>query len=200
VLRVDHFRGFVSYWAVPEADLDAAGGRWQRGPGSALFAAATAELGPLALIVEDLGAISPAVEALRERLGYPGMAVLQFAFGGGPTNRHRPENITEQSVVYTGTHDMDTACGWWSTLDPAAQASSGLDPAEPNWSLIELALGSRASLALIPAQDVLGLGSQARMNRPGTTEGNWSWRLEPGALTPALARRLRALTEAAHRR
>lgn len=200
VLRVDHFRGFVSYWAVPEGDLDATAGRWQRGPGGALFEAATAKLGPLALIVEDLGAISPPVEALRERLGYPGMAVLQFAFGGYPRNRHRPENITEDCVVFTGTHDMDTACGWWSTLDPAVQASSGLDPAEPNWSLIELALGSHASLALIPAQDVLGLGSQARMNRPGTTEGNWSWRLEPGALTPALARRLRALTHAAGRR
>lgn len=199
VLRVDHFRAFVAYWAVPEGDLDASAGRWQRGPGEALFRAATSALEPLPLIVEDLGVISPAVERLRERLGYLGMAVLQFAFDGYHDKQHRPENFTEQVVVYTGTHDMDTACGWWAQLDPALRAASGLDPSRPNWSLIELALGSGAGVSLFPVQDLLGLGSEARFNLPGTTRGNWSWRLEAGALTPALARQLGVLTEASGR-
>jgi 4-alpha-glucanotransferase len=199
LVRVDHFRGFVSYWAVPEGAADAAGGRWQRGPGAALFAAARVEFGELPLVLEDLGVITPPVARLRDELGLPGMAVLQFGFDGDPRSPHRPENFGERLVVYTGTHDTDTALGWWRRLSAEERAASGLDPAEPNWSLIELALGSRASIAILPAQDVLGLGSDARMNSPGTTEGNWSWSLEPGALTGALAARLRALAGASGR-
>ncbi len=195
VNRIDHFRGLVAYWSVPARARNARAGRWRRGPGAALFAAARAELGELALIAEDLGVITPPVERLRLALGVPGMAVLQFGFGGGRANPHRPENLSELLVVYTGTHDTQTAVGWWDALSPAARAATGLDPAEPNWSLIELALASRAALAMFPAQDVLGLGDEARMNRPGTTVGNWSWRLEEGALTGALAARLRAATE-----
>ena len=199
VLRIDHFRGFVAYWAVPASAPDARAGRWQRGPGAAPFRAAAAALGGLPLIVEDLGVITPAVYRLRDRLGLPGMAVLQFGFDGSPGNPHDPANFGTRLVVYTGTHDTDTALGWWRSLGAAQRARTGLDPREPHWSLIERALRSRASLAVVPAQDVLGLGSGARMNRPGTTRGNWRWRLEPDALTPALAARLRELTTASGR-
>jgi 4-alpha-glucanotransferase len=125
--------------------------------------------------------------------------VLQFGFEGGARNPHRPENHRERAVVYTGTHDTNTAVGWWRSLSVEQQAATGLDPSEPHWSLIRLALGSRAQLAILPAQDVLGLGSEARMNRPGEVEGNWAWRLEPGSLTEELAARLRRETRAAAR-
>jgi 4-alpha-glucanotransferase len=199
VVRVDHFRGFVSYWAVPERAATAAAGRWQRGPGIAPFRAAEAELGELPLIAEDLGVITPAVTRLRDELGLAGMAVLQFGFDRNPRNPHRPGNVGERLVVYTGTHDTDTTVGWWRSLSPRARTASGLDPADPHWSLISLALETRANTAITPAQDVLGLGSEARMNRPGTRRGNWRWRLEPGALDDALAQRLRALTAATGR-
>ena len=197
--RVDHFRGFVAYWSVPEGARSARVGRWRRGPGAALFNAARAELGELPLIAEDLGVITPPVARLRDELGLPGTVVLQFAFDGNPRNPHLPRNHREQLVVCTGTHDTDTALGWWSSLSARARAATGLDPAEPHWGLIELALGSHASLAILPAQDVLGLDSSARMNRPGSTTGNWRWRLEPGQPTDELARRLRAATAAGRR-
>jgi 4-alpha-glucanotransferase len=193
--RIDHFRGFVAYWAVPKGARTARQGRWRRGPGISLFRAAEGELGPLPVVAEDLGVITPAVTRLRDELGFPGMYVLQFGLGGGPRNPHRPENHPENGVVYTGTHDTDTALGWWRSLSPAARTESGLDPGEQHWSLIELALSSRAHLAIVPAQDVLGLGSEARMNRPGEREGNWAWQLEPGQLTEQLAGRLRGLSE-----
>jgi 4-alpha-glucanotransferase len=193
--RIDHFRGFVAYWSVPARARTARAGRWRRGPGAAVFDAARRELGALPLIAEDLGVITPPVARLRRQLGLPGMAVLLFGFGGGRDNPHRPSNHSEQLVVYTGTHDTETARGWWDSLAPKARAATGLDPAEPHWSLIELALASRAALAILPAQDVLGLGSEARMNRPGIPEGNWRWRLAEGALTGALAARLRGATE-----
>jgi 4-alpha-glucanotransferase len=192
--RIDHFRGLVAYWSVPARARSARAGHWRRGPGRALFDAAQRELGPLSLIAEDLGVITPPVERLRLELGLPGMVVLQFGFGGGPRNPHRPENHVELLVVYTGTHDTDTAVGWWTSLSPRERAASGLDPAEPHWSLIELAEASPAVLSIVPAQDVLGLGSEARMNRPGLDQGNWGWRLEQGQLTDALAARLREAT------
>jgi 4-alpha-glucanotransferase len=188
--RIDHFRGLVAYWSVPARARTARAGRWRRGPGRAPFEAAQRELGALSLIAEDLGVITPPVKRLRLELGLPGMVVLLFGFGGGARNPHRPENHVELLVVYTGTHDTDTAVGWWDSLSPRARATSGLDPAEPHWSLIELAQASPAVLSIVPAQDVLGLGSEARMNRPGLTKGNWGWRLEQGQLTDALAARL----------
>jgi 4-alpha-glucanotransferase len=197
--RIDHFRGFVSYWAVREGLKTARKGRWRRGPGRDLFRAAEAALGPLPVIAEDLGVITPQVTALRKELGYPGMVVLHWAFGEDPRSPHRPENHEEDAVVYTGTHDTNTTVGWWDEQSPAFRRRTGLDPTEPNWGLIELALASRARLALIPAQDVIGLGAEGRMNRPGTVEGNWSWQLEPGQLTAKHARRLRAATEASGR-
>ena len=197
--RVDHFRGFVAYWSVPSGARTARSGRWRRGPGAALFEAMRDELGGLPLIAEDLGVITPRVGQVRDELGLPGTAVLQFAFDGNPRNPHLPANHREHLVVYTGTHDMDTAPGWWSSLSSRQRTATGLNPADPAWSLLELALGSRAALAIIPAQDVLGLDSSSRMNRPGTTTGNWRWRLEPGQLTDELAGRLRAATSASMR-
>jgi 4-alpha-glucanotransferase len=193
--RIDHFRGFVSYWAIPARNSTAKRGRWRPGPGAELFRAVEHELGDLALIAEDLGHITPPVHRLRDELGLPGMVVLLWAFRRRPGNPHALANHRASSVAYTSTHDTDTAVGWFTQLRPHERAATGLDPSEPHWGLIELAYGSRAALAIVPAQDVLGLGSEARMNRPGRSQGNWRWRLESGALTPALANRLRGLAE-----
>jgi len=205
--RIDHFRGFVAYWSVPAGSRTARAGHWQRGPGRAVFDAALRELGRLPLIAEDLGVITPPVERLRDELGLPGMCVLQFGFD--PHDRrspHRLEHHRENSVVYTGTHDHDTLRGWYESLSAAVRAEvdgelhrRGLLERRRWWGLIALALSSPARLAIMQAQDVLGLGSEARMNAPARAAGNWSWQLERGALTPALARRLRELTEAAGR-
>jgi 4-alpha-glucanotransferase len=193
--RVDHFRGFVSYWAIPARNSTAKSGRWRPGPGAELFHAVEGELGHLPVIAEDLGHITPPVYRLRDELGLPGMVVLLWAFRRRRRNPHRLEEHRRNSVVYTSTHDTDTAAGWFSSLPPGQRAATGLDPRDPSWALIELAYSSSAALAIAPAQDVLGLGSDARMNRPGMTHGNWSWRLDRGALTPALARRLCRLAE-----
>lgn len=197
--RIDHFRGFVAYWAVPVEAPTARAGSWRRGPGRALFDAVAAELGALPLIAEDLGVITAPVERLRDELGLPGMHVLQFGFDGGRRNPHRPERHRENGVVYTGTHDNDTARGWWDSLTRAQRARTGLDPRDPAWSLVELALSSPCRLSVVPAQDLLGLGAEARMNVPGREAGNWRWRLEPGQLTDGLAERLRSATRAAGR-
>jgi 4-alpha-glucanotransferase len=193
--RIDHFRGFVSYWAIPARNATAKAGHWRPGPGAELFRAVEDELGDLPLIAEDLGHITPPVRRLRDELGLPGMVVLLWAFRRARGNPHALENHRRNSVAYTSTHDTDTAAGWFAGLRPSERAATGLDPSEPQWGLIELAYSSRAALAIVPAQDVLGLGSDARMNRPGRATGNWSWRLGRGALTPALARRLRGLAE-----
>jgi 4-alpha-glucanotransferase len=195
VSRIDHFRGFVSYWAIPEKHKSAKHGHWRRGPGIELFRA----VGDLPLIAEDLGVITPPVYALRDELGLPGMAVLLWASGRSRTNPHEPRNHRENQVVYTSTHDTDTAAGWFASLKKKEREATGLDPAEPHWGLIEMAEGSRANLAIVPAQDVLGLGSEARMNRPGEVEGNWSWQLQPGELTDEHAARLRELAVSAGR-
>jgi 4-alpha-glucanotransferase len=201
--RIDHFRGFAAYWAVPRGAPDARGGRWVRGPGRAVFDAARASLPRLPLIAEDLGVITPAVTQLRESLGLPGMAVLQFGFDlEHPKSVHNLENMRADRVLYTGTHDNDTLRGWLSSLDAdrlAAVRACGIGGREPWWSLIELALSAKPRLCMLQAQDVLGLGSEARMNMPGTAGGQWRWQLRPGQLTPALARRLRALTAASGR-
>ena len=183
--RIDHFRGFASFWAIPAGETDARTGKWLPGPGEAPFRAAERELGPLPVIAEDLGLITPDVEELRDRLGFPGMVVLLWALGGPPDNPHRLKNHREQQVVYTSTHDTETLAG----------AFPGRDP----WKLIQLAMCSRAALCMLPLQDVLGLGNDARMNRPGEKLGNWSWRLEPGQLTDELARRLSAATTGSRR-
>lgn len=205
--RIDHFRGFVAYWAVPAGSRTARSGSWKRGPGRAVFDAAARELGSLPMVVEDLGVITPAVERLRDELGLPGMLVLQFGFDpNDPHGPHRLENHREDRVVYTGTHDHDTLRGWYEGLDgdqrdavERALRERGFTDRQRWWGLIRLALSSPARLAFMQAQDVLGLGSEARMNSPSRAAGNWRWQLEPRALTPTLARRLRAATEDAGR-
>jgi 4-alpha-glucanotransferase len=206
--RLDHFRGFVSYWAVPAGDPDARGGRWRRGPGRALFDAFRQELGDqLPLVAEDLGVITPAVARLRDSLGLPGMVVLQFGFDGAwRSSPHWPGNHVAASWAYTGTHDHDTVAGWYGSIDDEVRERvdaqcrhAGVWEPEPWWRLIRLCLSSQASVAMMQAQDLLGLGSEARMNFPGRRGGNWRWQLQPGALTPALARRLREATAASGR-
>ncbi len=204
LLRLDHFRGFAGYWAIPGDAPTAETGEWLPGPGAALFRAAQAALGPLPIIAEDLGVITPDVVALRDEFGFPGMRVLQFAFGGDASNYDLPHNYVPHSVVYTGTHDNDTAAGWFAAATPelrrhllAYAASSG---AEPVWDLIRLAWASVADLAIMPLQDVLELDSAARMNLPGKSGGNWQWRLLEGQFTPAHIARLAALTELYGRR
>jgi 4-alpha-glucanotransferase len=194
VVRVDHFRGFESYWEVPADEDTAIKGEWRAGPGRKLFDAVRGELGGLPLVAEDLGIITPEVEALRDDLDLPGMRVLQFAFGGDdPRNPHLPRNYVHNAVAYTGTHDNDTVLGWYADADRAAR--SAVDEAvgtgsEMHWRLIEAVMRSEAGWAIVPVQDVLGLGGQARMNTPGVAEGNWAWRLRAGELTPTLAARL----------
>ncbi|HEV7720120.1 MAG TPA: 4-alpha-glucanotransferase [Iamia sp.] len=206
--RIDHFRAFTAYWAVPESCPTAVEGRWVRGPGRAVFDAATSALGPLPVIAEDLGVITEPVRRLRDDLGFPGMAVVQFGFDGDPPNEHHPSRHREHQVAYSGTHDNDTARGWWTGLPPAAQdrvrsaaraAEVEVDDRRPWWTIVDLALSSPARLAVVPLQDVLGLGSEARMNTPGTDAGNWSWRAPREDLTPALARRLRSSVESSGR-
>lgn len=197
VARIDHFRGFQACWEIRADHPTAERGRWAPGPGIAVFDAARRTLGELPLIVEDLGVITPEVVTLRENLGYPGMKVLQFAFDSGPSNPFLPHNFEANVVVYTGTHDNDTTLGWFRTLSDAERAYAlrylGADGRNISWELIRLALASVADTAIVPVQDVLGLGAEARMNFPGRAEGNWQWRLAPGQLTDAHAERLAEL-------
>ena len=209
--RIDHFRGLVAYWAVPEGAPNAASGSWKRGPGRAFFEVVEGALGPFELglpfVAEDLGVITPPVERLRDSLGLPGMIVLQFGFDPhDPHNPHDPANHAANRIVYTGTHDTDTARGWYESLTPerresvdASLSSYGIAEKEAWWGLIHLAQRSPARVAMMQAQDVLGLGSEARMNDPARAGGSWRWELGERALTPALARRLRAATEAGGR-
>jgi 4-alpha-glucanotransferase len=203
--RLDHFRGLVAYWSVPDGAADARGGTWRRGPGRAPLEAARRELRRLPLIAEDLGVITPAVQRLRDDLALPGMLVLQFGFDpDDPHGPHRLEHHRRRALIYTATHDSDTVVGWYETL-PAAQrravdaALEPYDDREPWWRFIRLAASSPAQVAMVQAQDVLGLGSSARMNIPGRATGSWRWRMAPGALTPALARRLRDVAQEAGR-
>ena len=218
--RIDHFRGLVSYWAVPEGARTAVDGTWHRGPGLGLFRAIERSLtgvqvapdwsGPLSLslVAEDLGVITEPVERLRRSLGMPGMLVIQFGLDPEePTSPHRLENHTQDRIVYTATHDQDTARGWVESLPPSQRtfvdrelARHGFaDRREPWWGLIRLTFSSPARVAIVQAQDVLGLGSDARMNLPGSATGSWRWRMAPGALTPALGAQLREATAEAGR-
>ena len=197
--RIDHFRGLVAYWAVPAGRRTARTGRWRTAPGRDMLLTVRRELGELPVIAEDLGVITPAVNKLRDDLALPGMVVMQWAFDGGRSNPHVLAHHRENQVVYASTHDTDTTAGWYRSLPRRHPAVAALDSRDPSWSMLELTYDSRASLAMVPAQDVLGLGSDGRMNTPGTEYGNWQWRLRRGQLTPKLAKRLRALAEASGR-
>ena len=199
IVRVDHFRGFAAYWEIPAHEPTAIHGRWMPGPGRALFDAIRESLGDLPLVAEDLGFITPEVHELRRSIGVPGMKILQFAFTQ-INSPHLPHCYEPATVVYTGTHDNDTARGWFTNASPqerlVAETYLGVDGHGPiEWALIRAAYTSVAQTAIVPVQDVLGLGSEARMNRPGDGTANWSWRLRPGSLKLEHAERLRRLAE-----
>jgi 4-alpha-glucanotransferase len=194
-IRLDHFRGFKKYWEIPAGCATAEKGRWMDGPGDRFFQALRDALGKIPFIAEDLGLITPEVHALRDRWEFPGMRVLQFAFGNQLSdNPHKPYNFVRNCVVYTGTHDNDTSAGWFSLKDDEREYAlryMGGDEKDAVWDFIRLALSSAADTAIVPMQDVLGLGSEARMNLPGTTVNNWRWRMRDDQLKPELASRLR---------
>lgn len=200
VVRIDHFRGLAAGWVVPAGDETARGGRWERAPGHALFEAIEAALGHLPIVVEDLGIITPDVHELRQELGLQGMKVLQFAFDGDPDNAYLPHNYERDCVVYTGTHDNQTTIGWFQSCSEGErqqiQTYLGSDGSDIAWDFIRLAFESVADLAIVPLQDVMRLGDEARMNRPGIAFGNWKWRYLSHQLNDGLARGLRELSGA----
>jgi 4-alpha-glucanotransferase len=209
MVRLDHFRGFEAFWEVPANAATAQGGRWVKGPGAELFEAAERELKDLPFVAENLGVITPEVEALRKRFGFPGMSLLQFAFGNDPQGpSFRPHNYSRELAAYTGGHDNDTTVGWWTSSGVGESTRSGDDIREErafarayldfedepvNWVFVRAVLASVAELAIVPLQDVLGLGGEARMNLPGTIGGNWKWRFRRGALNADKAQKLREL-------
>ncbi len=199
LIRIDHFRGFAACWEVPYAEKTAIKGRWQPGPGESLFSSLAAALGELPIVAEDLGVITPDVEALRDGFSFPGMKILQFAFGSGPDNPYLPHNHVRNSVIYTGTHDNDTTLGWFSALSAREkkQVLRYLDRSADTivWELIRTASASVADTCILPLQDLLELPGDARMNLPGVAGGNWSWRFNDGVLTAKHAKRLFGLTE-----
>jgi 4-alpha-glucanotransferase len=210
LVRLDHFRGFEAYWEVPATASTAAEGKWVQGPGAELFRVLQAELKELPFVAENLGVITPGVEALRNGFGFPGMSLLQFAFGNDPQGpSFRPHNYSRELVAYTGGHDNDTTLGWWRSLGVGESTRSeadirkehdftraylGFQNEEVNWVFIRAVLASVANTAIVPLQDVLGLGSGARMNLPGTVSGNWGWRYKADSLTTEVRERLLALT------
>ncbi|MGD0339570.1 MAG: 4-alpha-glucanotransferase [Bacteroidota bacterium] len=199
IIRIDHFRGFEAYWEIPAKEKTARIGRWVKGPGENLFKAVKRELGTLPIIAEDLGVITPEVVALREKFGFPGMKVLQFAFSTGPEDNFLPHTHEKNYVVFTGTHDNDTTLGWYDKATEQerdfVKRYCGTDGQEINWDLIKLALQSVADIAVIPLQDVIGLGSDGRMNFPGTIEGNWEWRFTWDKIESRATNKLYKLTE-----
>jgi len=203
LVRIDHFRGLAACWAIPSHLPDGRGGSWIPSPGDALLNAVESRLGRFGLIAEDLGIITPDVDALRMRHAIPGMKVLQFAFGSDSRNPHLPSNVTPDTVIYTGTHDNDTTVGWFRQAPSqdrhAFLSMAGTDGSRPALDLMRIAMESRAWLAVTPLQDILELGNEARMNLPGTTEGNWTWRARGSALTKELAEGLAGFTRATGR-
>jgi 4-alpha-glucanotransferase len=213
MIRLDHFRGFEAYWEVPASEPTAVNGRWVQGPGAALFEAVEKALGRLPIVAENLGFITPEVEALRKRFGFPGMSILQFAFGTDPQARtFRPHTYPRNLVAYTGTHDNDTTVGWWTSRGTGDSTRSAEEvrrerefarrylgaekagPGELHWVFIRALLASVADTVIVPLQDVLGLGSEARMNQPATWGNNWRWRYKAEMLTEEVQERLREMT------
>ena len=199
VTRIDHFRGFDAYWAVERGQETAMYGEWIKAPGTALLDLINQKFGDLPIIAEDLGVITPEVVALRDRYEFPGMKILQFAFGAGPGDPFLPFNYDRNCVVYTGTHDNDTTVGWFNQLsnyerDEVLRYLGCIDPQGIHWSLIRMGWISIANMAIVPFQDLLGLGTDARMNFPGKPEGNWGWRYRPEALNREVGDRLKSMT------
>ena len=199
IIRIDHFRGFEAYWAVPYGDDTAINGQWEPGPGIDLFNAIKSQLGELPIIAEDLGLMTQGVIDLREATGFPGMKILGFAFDSGEENDYLPHTYTKNCVVYTGTHDNDTLIGWFQKAKEedrqfARDYLNSRSDDEIHWDAIRGAWSSVANMAISPVQDFLGLGSEARINTPGVAAGNWQWRLRHGVLTDELAERIAKLT------
>ena len=209
IARIDHFRGFAACWEIPGGDKTAERGQWVAAPGRELFTAIRNALGEIPIIAEDLGVITPDVVALREEFGFPGMCILQFGFGGDTTNTDLPHNYVRNVAAYTGTHDNDTTVGWFKSV--AGEGSTrtaeqitrehdfclnylNTDGHEIHWDFIRGVWASVANTAIVPLQDLLGLGTEARMNLPNSTSGNWSWRYQSGVLTPQIRERLKKLT------
>ena len=200
LIRIDHFRGFQAFWAIKQGDTTAINGNWIQAPGDIFFKVLRDKLGSLPIIAEDLGEITPEVEALRDQFEFPGMKVLQFAFGSDGDKRFLPFNYERNFVVYTGTHDNDTTVGWFNQLSAQNRAAvlsyfNYTSPQRIHWDLIRLAHSSVANQAIVPLQDILGLGTEARMNFPGKELGNWGWRYQPTALTQEISDRLKIITE-----
>jgi 4-alpha-glucanotransferase len=211
MIRLDHFRGFEAYWEIPAGEATAITGKWVKGPGGPLFEVLEGALGKLPIIAENLGVITPEVEALREQFGFPGMAILQFAFGNDPqAPDFKPHNYQHHLVAYTGTHDNDTVVGWWSSTAGTdstrtlaevekemeyARRYLNTDGRGINWVMIRAAMASVADMVLFPLQDVLGIGSEGRMNLPGSSSRNWRWRFRADALSPAITERLKQLAQ-----
>ncbi|MDO9080295.1 MAG: 4-alpha-glucanotransferase, partial [Desulfuromonadales bacterium] len=198
LIRIDHFRGFAASWSIPAAEPTAVHGHWEPVPGQEFFTAATACLGALPVIAEDLGYITPDVEALRDHFGYPGMKILHFAFGGGADNPYLPHNYQHNCVVYSGTHDNDTTAGWWQQLGEeeryAVARYLGRQVDDPVAEILRLAAASVSRLCIFPLQDLLKLDSSARFNRPGAPHGNWQWRWSGDFLSPSAGEFLKELT------
>jgi 4-alpha-glucanotransferase len=194
IVRIDHFRGFAGYWEIPATEPTAIHGRWVPGPGEALFKAIAKALGPMPIIAEDLGVITPDVDALRRRFAFPGMRILQFAFGDDAGNRFLPHHHEPDTVVYTGTHDNDTVAGWWCTAGDAerhfARGYLGTDGHDMPWTMIRSAMASVADTAIHPMQDILALPTECRMNFPGQESGWWTWRFQWNQVHPWHAERL----------
>ena len=203
IIRVDHFRGFAGYWAVPAGETTAQKGAWQTAYGKELFTSIRHTMGELPIVAEDLGIITPDVVELRDHFGFPGMKILQFAFDNGMTNPYLPHNYPRNCLVYTGTHDNDTTAGWYASLDEnqrhTLRTYLQCTDADMPWALIKAAWLSRADIAIAPMQDFLALGTPARMNTPGVASGNWQWRLDANALTHELAHKVRDITWQAKR-
>ena len=199
VVRIDHFRGFDAYWEIPAAEPTAVVGRWVKGPGAAFFDAMRETLGDLPIIAEDLGVITPAVQELRDQFAFPGMKILQFAFGGERNSGFLPHNFGRNCVVYTGTHDNETTLGWYRNAGPDEQDHvrryAGRDGSDIAWDMIRLAYASVADTAVAPLQDLMSLGNEARMNFPGRTGGWWTWRYRAEMLNDAMAQRLAEITD-----
>ncbi|MCP5096343.1 MAG: 4-alpha-glucanotransferase [Chloroflexi bacterium] len=198
IVRIDHFRGFDAYWEIPASEPTAMVGRWVKGPGAAFFTAMQAQLGDLPLIAEDLGVITPSVEALRDHFDFPGMKVLQFAFGGERNSNFLPHHFVPNCVVYPGTHDNETTIGWYRNANEWEQDHARRYMSIPGndiaWDMLRLAWSSVADMAVVPLQDILSLGNEARMNFPGKVGGYWRWRYQPYMLQENFGQRLHELT------
>ena len=198
-IRIDHFRGFEAYWAVPQGEETALNGEWIKAPGEEFFEVLNQKLGKLPILAEDLGVITPEVEALRDRFEFPGMKILQFGFGSDPGNPYLPFNYVRNCLVYTGTHDNNTTIGWFESLNDYERGNfvnylGCISPDGVHWDLIRLALSSIANLSIVPLQDLMGLGAGARLNSPGQAEGNWGWRYRPDMLRDEIRDRFAYLT------